>query len=750
MAVPWPEKLRPLSPLEPLSPLALPRLPGELPAPLGEAGPEGGGKPGPEAPDGPPVANKADSGEALQEPDADLLSKVERGLELQRETLARLAALQSSLEARKAPPALRAQEDSEISEAGRSRPAALSDDSVEKSPRHRVDFETLPPSHCKRSSTQSAGDASRYSCSWGPVMAPKKSASSGTLHRPSGEANGENSGLLRSALKKSEDKQSEAGGTNEGLLSWACSERLRPSKRSSNALGTATRESLATGRPVRTTVKRAAKRRGWTDTGRKSLIMNPSMSSDVLGSQSPSAESRKKLRAVLPDPDAATNGDEDSVNWQSKSGEYEASQSAIELPHYRRERTKARLRTFKGQQEEIEGFGIFAVMARHPVFDFCSGLLILTSTVIAGAETNWMAENAGESTRTFYGLRMFFQACFFLELVIRLLGNGLMGFFTSRDCAWNIFDFCMVSSSLAEVGFQIFGGGDFAHAGGSSGRILRILRIVRISRALRLGRILRYARTFRQIVYSLQSSIMTLFWAMVMIFLVVYCFAICFCQAFSEYILDREALSLPLEMVRDLEENYSSLGRSLYSLFMAMTGGRSWGELLRPLMYVNGIYTVLFVLFISLTYFGVLNVVAAIFVESAMQSQQHYKDLLIQENVMRKEVYSQHLREVFHEIDRDGSGYINGDEMEFFLADPSLNLYLESIDIFPNDARSLFRLLDQDASGEVSIEEFCAGCLRLKGEAKSFDIHCLIYANDRQQRKLDKIIAWLCDSVPPD
>merc|ERR1712232_146910 len=39
------------------------------------------------------------------------------------------------------------------------------------------------------------------------------------------------------------------------------------------------------------------------------------------------------------------------------------------------------------------------------------------------------------------------------------------------------------------------------------------------------------------------------------------------------------------------------------------------------------------------------------------------------------------------------------------------------------DARSLFDLLDKDSSGEVDIDEFCEGCLRLKGEAKSFDIH---------------------------
>jgi len=392
-------------------------------------------------------------------------------------------------------------------------------------------------------------------------------------------------------------------------------------------------------------------------------------------------------------------------------------------------------------------------IATHSFFDISSGLLIVASTAIAGVEAEYMAQHRGQTHDTFNYLRYFFLACFSVELVLRMLDAGLRGFFTGKDRGWNIFDFIMVGASLFEIAAQLLDGGGTTGGGtiGGSGssRILRILRIVRISRALRLGRVLRYARTFRQIVYSLQSSVTTLFWAMVMIFLVVYCFAICFCQAWSEFLLDPEIV-LTARDEQELFLLYSSLGRSLYSLFMAMTGGRSWGELLEPLMDISEMYTALFVLFVSLTFFGVLNIVAAIFVDSAMQSQQHYKDLLIQENLLKKEVYSQHLREVFHAIDRDRSGVINGDEMEFFLSDPSLNLYLESIDIFPNDARSLFRLLDRDGSGEVSIDEFCQGCLRLKGEAKSFDIHCLIYASDRSQRKLDQIINWMTTAVPMD
>merc|ERR1712060_612224 len=41
----------------------------------------------------------------------------------------------------------------------------------------------------------------------------------------------------------------------------------------------------------------------------------------------------------------------------------------------------------------------------------------------------------------------------------------------------------------------------------------------------------------------------------------------------------------------------------------------------------------------------------------------------------------------------------------------------------------------------------CEGCLRLKGEAKSFDIHCLIYNNERAYYKLKQVLEHLETNV---
>merc|ERR1711972_258277 len=78
-------------------------------------------------------------------------------------------------------------------------------------------------------------------------------------------------------------------------------------------------------------------------------------------------------------------------------------------------------------------------------------------------------------------------------------------------------------------------------------------------------------------------------------------------------------------------------------------------------------------------------------------------------------------------IDQDGSGEVTSDELVRFLRTDSLKKYLEALDITAEDTRMLYKMLDTDGSGYIDIDEFCHGCMKLKGEAKSFDIHVLMY-----------------------
>merc|ERR1712217_584653 len=103
-------------------------------------------------------------------------------------------------------------------------------------------------------------------------------------------------------------------------------------------------------------------------------------------------------------------------------------------------------------------------------------------------------------------------------------------------------------------------------------------------------------------------------------------------------------------------------GKAYYSLYMAMSNGKSWGLIFDSLFLVSPLYRVMFLVFISITLFGVLNVLTAVFVESAMQSTSHHRDLLVQEKQQLRDMYIEHIKTIFTQIDEDGSGEVSLDE----------------------------------------------------------------------------------------
>lgn len=392
------------------------------------------------------------------------------------------------------------------------------------------------------------------------------------------------------------------------------------------------------------------------------------------------------------------------------------------------------------EKNPIRGF--MRAMTMHPCFDTFFAGVVVFSVVMIGYEIQVSSEQPDAKRDMFFISQAICFCLFFFEVTIRM-GAGGKKFFFSRDYKWNMFDLVCLSAMTAELFGEaavrmrndIDGPGTPDARTVESGRILRVLRLLRIVRALRIMRATRTSREFRKMSYALQYSAQTLFWALLLLAFVMYFFATTFTQAASEVLIAEGVL--PQDVSRssnlfNLVDSYGTIPKSFRSLFMAISSGRDWHELVLPLTeHVHWTFTALFVIFIAVTVFGIMNVLTSVFVESALQSVQHYKDLLIQESMKAKKMYVDHLREVFREIDTDLSGEITMEEMEQFLTDPSLMQYLESMDIQPDDARTLFRLLDKDDSGCISIEEFCNGCLRLKGDAKSFDIHCIIFENHR-------------------
>lgn len=389
-------------------------------------------------------------------------------------------------------------------------------------------------------------------------------------------------------------------------------------------------------------------------------------------------------------------------------------------------------------------------LVTHAVFDPVFGALVVLSVVLMGAEIESSAKNDGKSDDGYLIAQGLCAVAFSIEVILRVLAYDLAFFGIGKGTGtnlwrWNLFDVACAFTMLVDISVELATAADGSSenhvARASQLRSLRLFRLMRVVRAMRLLRMAKAAGEMKKMTYALQYSLSPLLWAICFLCFVMYFFAVLFTQAATETVLEAGALDGHLA---GLKGRWGTVSISFFTLFKATTGGIAWEDCVKPLGdHTSGFYTFGFIVYVLITVFLVMNMITAIVVESAFSSVQHYKGILMQEKAAEKDSYVKHLREVFERLDHDHSGDINADEMAMLLQDPVLQQYLESMEINADDASKLFCLLDKDDSGSVSIEEFCNGCLKMKGEAKNYDIHCLQYETQRLMHKCAQHIDYL-------
>jgi len=123
----------------------------------------------------------------------------------------------------------------------------------------------------------------------------------------------------------------------------------------------------------------------------------------------------------------------------------------------------------------------------------------------------------------------------------------------------------------------------------------------------------------------------------------------------------------------------------MLSLYMSITGGISWVEVIEPLTDVGSVYTAVFIGYIILAQLAVLNVLTGVFCQNAIDSAAHDSELVTQHMLQQREMYVKRLKELFAEIDNDGSGNITLREFQDHLLDPRVQAYFESLELDSSD-----------------------------------------------------------------
>lgn len=380
-------------------------------------------------------------------------------------------------------------------------------------------------------------------------------------------------------------------------------------------------------------------------------------------------------------------------------------------------------------------------------FEAFFAVAIATNAIFMGAEVDYKAKHGDHAPLALIVIRHSYNALFFIELVMRAIADGCPGFFCSEGDAWiwNCLDLFLVLSSIVEVVYDIIKMSNDSDESGSISmsnvRAIRMIRLTRLVRIVRITRIVRFVRALRTLVYSIICTLKSLVWSMVLLVIIIYVYAIMFTQAAGDH-LHEETTDLTTDDVITLHRYWGSLSRSMFTLFKSIAAGVSWDDVVRPLEFY-WLWPALFTVFIAFAYFAVLNVVTGVFCQSAIESAQHDHDMIMAAMSANKSQYAKRAMQLFKDIDADRSGELTIKELEGHLQEPTVREYFMSLEIEPEDAWTLFKLIDVDETNVIDLEEFVMGCLRLKGAARSIDMAKIMYDHKWMMKRMGDILAAL-------
>ncbi|OLP90571.1 hypothetical protein AK812_SmicGene27841 [Symbiodinium microadriaticum] len=176
--------------------------------------------------------------------------------------------------------------------------------------------------------------------------------------------------------------------------------------------------------------------------------------------------------------------------------------------------------------------------------------------------------------------------------------------------------------------------------------------------------------------------------------------------------------------VRDCPGTFIGLWhRSLLDVCLPL---RDWGT------WAAGCPAVQLLVYVMFMLFCMANVVTGFFCEHAFEMAQADKDQVIMDQIRFREDHIQAFKAMFGHVDVEEEESITFDQLELLLSREDMQAYLSHLDITVESTGSMFKLLDTDGSGELSIEEFVDGLLRLKGQAKTIDLVGISYDIRRQ------------------
>lgn len=342
----------------------------------------------------------------------------------------------------------------------------------------------------------------------------------------------------------------------------------------------------------------------------------------------------------------------------------------------------------------------------HHAFDLIMGFVILLNMAVMIIETNKIAvekESADSSaswTDIFGWVALF---VFVFELILRIL--ALKSLFWK--CAWNKFDFVIVLVDAIVSPITLFVGDAFP---------VSILRVFRLAKLARVSKVLRVFPELRVLLVALVGSARAIVWGLLLLLLVLLVFSMV-----AVSFIHPLATSFDFGDCTGCSDAYSSVERSMLTLWQQLVLGDNWGLMMAPLMETYPGTVLFFTPAYMVIGMALINLILGVVVQVALAAKEQIEDEDRTEAKLLKKESETHLLDLCRQMDTNCDGMMKREEAFSKLLEPGeFRRTILRMDVDEEDFEILWTVIDPDNTGVVPYKELVTKIYSIKNSDSDF------------------------------
>lgn len=315
--------------------------------------------------------------------------------------------------------------------------------------------------------------------------------------------------------------------------------------------------------------------------------------------------------------------------------------------------------------------GCCANIARSSWFSAVTMLVVILNSIWLGIDANlnqhatiWEADIGFQIAEHSFGV------LFFVELLVRY-----GAYRAKKDClrdSWFVFDATLVVLMVGETWIMLpvwLSGVHNGEAGFGDLSVLRVARLLRLAKLGRIARLLRYTPEVLTLLKGLLYALRSVFVTLMLLLVLLYLFGIIF--------------KTQAETNPTLESKFPGVVTSMWFLLLHGTFLDAVADEVPVLRQESTVLTALFVAFIFLSSFTILNLLIGILCEVVNSVSRKERERAAVEYLKNN------LLEILEVHDKEDDRHIRKDEFELLMRNPEMHMILTNFGVDSEDLISL-------------------------------------------------------------